>query len=317
MKDSTRRVIRRITEPQSLRGLELFRWVAGCTILYQFASGLAARHFLFGPNGVYPLELAQETALFGLYGLVQSRFAFDLVYFGSMAVVVAWVAGWAMPLSTLAVLIVWRSMHDRLPGLADGGDNLIQLLLMYGLLCHLGGRAARSRPRWFVRARGVLHNFGLMAIWTQTCIVYLVAGTTKLQGEAWLNGTALYYALSTDEYTTPALVEPLLESPVLLTLLAYVTVLFQVGFPFLVAGGAHARRVALAMAASFHLGIVVVMGLTSFGLFMIAADLTFMSDRDISHLQARLSSGWSAVARRLRLYISRPRVQRARSPLLP
>ncbi|MEO0459948.1 MAG: HTTM domain-containing protein [Myxococcota bacterium] len=317
MTDSTRAFLRRVTEPQGLRALELFRMFAGCTILFQFASALPARHFLLGPNGVYPIELAQKTALFGLYGLAESRFTFDLIYFGSMGIVVIWIAGRALPWSTLAVFVVWRSMHDRLPGLADGGDNLIQLLLIYGALCDLGGVAARYGPTWFVRARGVLHNFGLLAIWTQTCVVYLVAGTAKLQGEAWLNGTALYYALSTAEYTTPLLVGPLLESPVLLVLLAYLTMLFQIGFPFLVAAGERSRRAALVIAGSFHLGIVVVMGLTSFGLFMIAADSTFLSDREISRLRNHLSRARSIAIQRLCFFNPRLLVQRGKTRLQP
>ena len=132
----------------------------------------------------------------------------------------------------------------------------------------------------------MLHNAGLVAMWCQVCVVYFVAGAAKMHGEAWRNGTALYYTLSTDRYTIAQVVDPLLQSPVLLTSFALLTVVFQVGFPFMVALNRRSRLLALVMAVGFHLGIATVMGLTSFAFFMVAADVTLLSDREISSAAA-------------------------------
>ncbi len=276
------------------QALVLYRVIAGCTILLQLLAALPERHYLFGPNGVYPPELVRETATFGLFSLASTPWTFDLIYFGAIAITVVWTLGHLLPLTTLLVLLAWRSMHDQLPGLSDGGDNLTQLVLIYALACNLGGASRDGwwsrRPAWAQQLRAMVHNTGLLAIWIQIGLVYFVAGLTKLQGEAWRNGTALYYALSTEKFTIPEVAELLFEFPVLLTLLAYVTVGFQVGFPFLVALNGRSRQAALVVAVGFHLGIATVMGLTSFGLFMIAADLTLLSDGEISRAIARFES---------------------------
>lgn len=287
---------RLLTTMHGQRALVLFRFVAGCTMLSQLLAALPERHFLFGPDGVYPPEAAADTAVFGLYSLANSAWSFEFIYFASIAVIVVWTMGLLLPFSTIAVLVCWVSMFDRLPGLADGGDNLTQLVLIYALLCNLGGPRSRGllakAPVWANELRAMLHNAGLVAIWVQVCIVYFVAGAAKMHGESWRNGTALYYALSTERFTLSGLVDPLLDSPTLLVAMAFVTVVFQLGFPFMVALNRRARMVALVLAMGFHVGIAVVMGLTSFAAFMVAADLTLLSDQEVSNAAAFVRRRW-------------------------
>ncbi len=286
MNEQLRRFYDAFTTMHGQRALVLFRIVAGCTILSQLLAAMPERYFLFGPNGVYPAQRAADTSVFGLFSLVDSHLGFDILYASTIVVTLVWTLGLALPVTTLLVLVAWRSTFDRLPGLADGGDNLAQLILTYALICNLAGpageRLVRRAPRWVRDLRAMVHNTGVFAIWIQVCVVYFVAGTSKLEGEAWQNGTALYYALSTDRYTIDGLVDPLLDAPLVLTMLAYTTIVFQVGFPFMVLLNRHSRRIALVVAMGFHVGIATVMGLTSFALFMIAADLTLLTDREVS-----------------------------------
>ncbi len=296
MNEQLQRLHRLLTTMHGQRALVLFRVVAGCTMLSQLLAALPERHFLFGPGGVYPADAAADSAVFGLLSMVSSSWSFELVYFGSIAAIVVWTMGLLLPFSTLAALVCWQSTFDRLPGLADGGDNLTRLVLIYAVLCNLRGPGSDGwmtrAPAWARDLRAMLHNAGLVAIWVQVCIVYFVAGAAKMHGEAWRNGTALYYALSTDRFTVPGLVDPLLSSPTALVLMAVVTVVFQVGFPFMVALNRRSRLVALVLAMSFHLGIAVVMGLVSFASFMVAADLTLLSDQEVSSADAWLRRRW-------------------------
>ena len=299
MNERLHRLHRLLTTMQGQRALVLWRVVAGCTMLAQLLAALPQRHFLFGRHGVYPIEYATSTSVFGLYSMVDSPLGFELLFFGTIAAAVVWTLGLALPVSTVVVLVLWKSTFDRLPGLADGGDNLTHLMLIYALLTNLGGsrgeRWLQRMPRWCRDIRAMVHNTGVAAMWIQVCIVYFIAGAAKLHGEAWRNGTALYYALGTSKYSMPGLVDPLLDAPVLLTLLAYATLVFQVGFPFLVALNPYSRRIALAIALSFHFGIATVMGLTTFAFFMIAADLTFLTDVEIEAASVRLRRVWFRV----------------------
>lgn len=299
MNAQLRRLHAWVTTMHGQRALVLWRVLTGCTILSQLLATLPQRHFLLGPNGVYPPDAARESAMFGVYSWVQTDFGFELLFFATMAATVVWTLGLLAPLSTVVVLVLWRSTIDRLPALGDGGDNLAHLLLIYALLCNLGGvkaeRWCARLPQWARDIRAMLHNTGLIAMWMQVCIVYFIAGAAKLHGEAWRNGTALYYALSTEQFTLPGVVDPLLDAPALLTVLAYATIVFQVGFPFMVSLNRNARRLALLVALSFHLGIATVMGLTSFAFLMIAADLTFLTDDEVSTAAARMQRLWRRV----------------------
>ncbi|MEM7156305.1 MAG: HTTM domain-containing protein [Myxococcota bacterium] len=301
--NALRRLAELATTMHGQRALEIYRVVAGCTILFQFLSAYPQRHYLFGPDAVFPREVAQQTANFGLFTNIDSVVVFELAYHGSILVTLLWTLGVLLPVTTLLVLVAWRSLIDRIPGLGDGGDNLTQLLLCYALLCNLGGPGVRSwlrrAPQWLRDLRAIAHNTGLVAIWGQICVVYLIAGMSKIEGEAWRNGTALYYVLSTERFTIPEVAQLVLDSPLLMTVFAYVTVFFQLAFPFAVAFNRHARRVVLLLAVGFHVGIATVMGLTSFGLFMIAADLTFLSDDDAARIHATSRRLLDATRRRL------------------
>lgn len=297
MNEHLRRLHAAITTMHGQRALVIWRVITGCTILAQLLSALPQRHFLFGPQGVYPAELARDGGIFGLYSMVESDLGFELLFFGSIAATVVWTLGLLLPVSTLVVLVLWRSTFDRLPALGDGGDNLAHLLLIYALLTNLGGVHARRwsarLPPWAQQLRAMVHNTGLVAMWVQVCILYFIAGAAKMHGEAWRNGTALYYALGTDKYSLPGLVDPLLDAPEMLTVLAYATVVFQVGFPFMVLLNRHSRRLALVIALTFHLGIATVMGLVTFAFFMIAADLTLLTDDEVSRAWSRIRRLWA------------------------
>jgi hypothetical protein len=62
--------------------------------------------------------------------------------------------------------------------------------------------------------------------------------------------------------------------------LSYATVAFQVSFPFLVFLNRYTRNFAIACGLLFHLGIGLVMGLITFALFLIAADLALVGDAE-------------------------------------
>ncbi len=103
------------------------------------------------------------------------------------------------------------------------------------------GRRCRSTPGWPVR-RGdpslgpgpsVAANVAQRLIQVHMCIIYFFAGTSKLQGEAWWNGQALWRALSNLEYQSFDMTW-LAWYPRLVNLVTHVTVLWEVSFCVLI-----------------------------------------------------------------------------------
>jgi antimicrobial peptide system SdpB family protein len=280
--------------PRHTIGFSLFRVVAGALIVLEYLLNYAQRHYLFGPDGVlsWSTFLHQKRG-FSLYQLSSEAWYFELVYHVGLLLALLWVTGfrsrWVTPLN----YVFWFSLQQRNPLLWDGGDNLMRLCLVYAMFADVGqhfrlfggGSSPRPDGLWS-RMQGLTHNAALLCFALQVSLVYFVAGLTKVQGETWQNGTALYYALWPDQFRFPGLSELLYENASFLVLVSHATVLFQVAFPFMLLLNRVSRRVAILMAITFHLGIAGVMGLFTFAGFMIAAELVLISNAGYGSLTA-------------------------------
>ena len=179
------------------------------------------------------------------------------------------------------------------PYSADSGDNLVRITLFYLIFTDAGGKWSidalirrrlnprRLMPDWL---RYTLHNLGIIAIGAQTIIIYIVAGLTKLRGETWIDGSALYYALNMQQFMPwPALTSFVTNIPWMMMLVSWATVWLQLLFPVLLLN--HYTRVAIVvLMMGFHLGIALFMGLGVFSLIMFASDLIFIRDGEFERI---------------------------------
>lgn len=284
----------RVSEPRLLKGASAFRLVGGVGMLLEYLLNYGQRRYLFGPDGVYPFDVyLGRLSGFPVYKLSAAPAYFEVVFHLGLLIALLWTLGlkarWLTPLT----LVFWRGLHERNPMLWDGGDNLMSLLLVYACFANVSAcwsldaalaRAAPARPspeapaQGTVGCAGILHNGAMLAMAVQLCLVYGIAGLTKVQGEVWRNGTALYFAFADPEHAWPGVTDWLSRNGVVLTLLAYATVAFQVSFTFLLFLNRRTRALAVCVALLFHVGIALCMGLISFGVFMMAADLTLIED---------------------------------------
>lgn len=274
-------------------GAAVFRIGVGLTILFQYLITYYDRRFLYGPDGVIShaqfVQYLHETGIFSLYALDPSPLVFEALFHLGIAVTALWVLGWHTRAMTFLTWIFLWSLHQRNPALWDGGDNLVQIVLIYTLFADLGAvcsadaaqadqqdsRAAALRP-----IRALLHNAALLAVALQLCLVYSTAGLYKVQGELWQNGTALYYILRAGDFAWTGFGRLICEHTLVGALLTYSTVVFQVSFPFLFFAHRATRRLALVAGIGFHLGIGIAMGLITFSMFLISTELLFVPDRD-------------------------------------
>lgn len=306
LSDRYLRLLERLAVPRHRIGLNVFRVLTGCLILVQYLLNYAQRHFLYGPSGAYPWDLfISEHASFSLYALSNRPAAFELIYHAGIVVTLAWVCGFATRLLTPLTWLFWSSLRSTNTLLWDGGDNLMQLILLYACFADLSPLRAEQRAQSASRSTwatisGLVHNGAVLAMALQVCILYGVSGMAKVQGEPWQNGTALYYALWPEQYRLPGVSEYLVRSAPLLALLSHATVFFQVSFPFLFLLNRYTRHFAVLLAVTFHLGIAGVMGLFTFAGFMIATDVALLSDEAYLAVAglARRSWQWLAGAAR-------------------
>ncbi len=137
------------------------------------------------------------------------------------------------------------------------------------------GRLALDDPQTGIPAPTVSANLSLRLIQLHLVLIYGSAGLSKLMGPEWWNGTALEMIMLTPEFRRFDLAW-LAAYPSLLSLATHAGVLLEISFPVLVWTN-KLRPLLLVSVALMHLGIDLCMGLTEFGLAMVAATLAFAS----------------------------------------
>ncbi|MEW6280964.1 MAG: HTTM domain-containing protein [Candidatus Eremiobacterota bacterium] len=160
-------------------------------------------------------------------------------------------AGYRTRWATLVSWFMLCSLQARNPVVLNSGDALLRLLLFWGIFLPWGECWSMDR-RGRTNASQVA-TAGTAAYALQIALVYLSAGLHK-SGQPWREGTAVYYALSIDQYVTPVGTW-LLQFPALLSGLTYATVAFQLSFPLLLTGGERLRTLAVVGSVLLHLGI--------------------------------------------------------------
>lgn len=287
--------------PLNRTGVRVLQLCIGLALLFRATSEVRHASWLYGPHGI-----GRGVASWLLGETLGSRI--DPLFSSSATpfVLLALQAAGALLLvfgvrtrlgAALALVGLWM-LELRTPEISDGGDNLARLLLVYLLLVLPSGAPA---PRSGA-ASIYLHNLGIVLMTGQVVLLYFTAGMAKASGEVWVNGTALYLISQVGEYSLPAL-RGIFKHPLVSVTASYATVVWQVTFP--VGVFSRFKLAFLALGFAFHLGIAVFMGLVTFSLIMIGAELLLITDEEYVWLGGRARAALSAVSQRLRL--TRPR----------
>ena len=275
--------------PHATTSLSLLRSVVGLLGVAYYLVDYSDRRWLFGPDGVYGIDavrgIVSDLNTFDVYLLNDSVAFFEVLFHLGLLLSFAVMVGVGGRLVLALHYVFLWSIYTQNVALLDGGDNLLMIVVPILLLTKCYSRFRLPLPRLRrTRRPGViastLNNTGLLLIAGQICIVYLMSGLYKVQGQMWQDGTALYYILRVPEFYFPGVTDILFASDALLVLGAYATVLSSVFFPALVLFR-QGRLPAVLMMTTFHLGIAVLMGLTAFAVVMIACDLVFV-DRHVA-----------------------------------
>ncbi|WP_050487110.1 HTTM domain-containing protein [Streptomyces sp. CNS654] len=290
--------------PVSVVGVSGARVLLGFVGLMYYISQYGDRAFLFGPDSVLPwqefADRVAENDSFSLYAISSSSAWFEIVFHLGIIIALLVMLGVGGRVGLAVHWIFLWSIYERQTVLLDGGDNLAYLVIPMLLLtrCYdrfsfpsgIGTKLASRLPGRVRVTATPLHNLGVIAIALQMCLVYVVSGLYKVQGQMWQDGTALFYVLRVPEFSFPALSHLVYENDFLVFSGTYVTVLFLVYFPLGVLVPA-LRPWAAVMSIAFHLGIGLLMGLTGFALTMVACDLVFLSrglDEAVTYATTRL-----------------------------
>src|SRR5262249_45345565 len=131
------------------------------------------------------------------------------------------------------------------------------------------------RPVDLVTVPSIGANLAIRLIQINLCVEYFFAGLGKAQGEQWWNGNAVLMAVRNLEYQSEHLTW-LIHYRWVASLLAHGTIFLELSYCVLV-WPRLTRPLAIAGAILMHLGIGAFLGMWTFGLAMIIANLSFVS----------------------------------------
>jgi hypothetical protein len=266
--------------------LGMLRIMTGLLLLYTHAVwGLALDDF-FGEDAWISRDLAEMTQ--------QTQLAFSFwwsipmpwiwpAYAAAMLALACFTIGFITRVSSALALFVVISFINRQPEALFGLDKLSLVLTLYLTVGPSG--AALSVDR-FVLTRGragttrtevrpsVGANFSVRLIQVHMCIIYFFAAISKLQGQAWWNGQAMWLAFGNLEYQALDMTW-LAWHPRLIEFLTHFSVLWELSFCVLI-WIRILRPLVLSLAVVMHVGIGATLGLWTFSLIMLIGCASFL-----------------------------------------
>ncbi|SHF95656.1 DCC1-like thiol-disulfide oxidoreductase family protein [Ornithinibacillus halophilus] len=280
-------LIHKFSTKKATIGASILRIGFGILILYLYAINYSYRHLLWGYNSLANTEYSQLFKSFSLYQFGNSNLFFEIIFHLGILIAIMFTLGYKTRIVSVLNFIFLFSIHQENPTILDGGDNIMIIVLIYLIFVKTNayfsvdkylsqGKVKRYSDNFYVN---IIHNFGVLAIILQLCILYLNSSLYKVMGEVWQNGTAIYYILQVKEFNLPWVTTIVNSSDFLIVFITYFTILMQLAFPFMLLNRV-TKYIALACVVPMHLGIAFVMGLIPFSLTMIIIDAILISNND-------------------------------------
>jgi hypothetical protein len=259
------------TEPVRAERLAALRiGVAAVLLLDVLGTYLPQAHDFFGANSLGSPDVFASVRIASRWSLltgIANPFWMQgvlLVWAGAAACLLV---GLLPNLSAAVAWVLSVSVMGLNYYLHNSGDNVRTIELFYLMLCPCGAA-------WSLSGRG--QSFGkrvYVAAWpvrlllVQLVIIYFVNGVYKLAGSSWRDGDVLHTVLSNLAWTRFSYSQLGLPE-LLLRLLTWTTLLWEVSFPLLVLSP-RTRAFALCLGVFFHVGTGVLLRLTMFPLYML------------------------------------------------
>ncbi|WP_394344801.1 hypothetical protein [Botryobacter ruber] len=282
-----------------LRALALMRiWLAGI-VLTDLAIRATDLEAHYADTGVLPLHALHQHAwhqYFFSFHAFSGLWQFQAVLFAVAAVcATSLLVGYKTRFATIATWLLLISLQNRNVLIAQGGDDLLRMLLFWGIFLPWGrfysyDAAKASTPATETR----YFSAATAAYILQLFLLYVCAALLKNSPEWNSEGTALYYALSLDQILMPLgkLIYPYPELLRLLTLGTYYTELllpFLLLIPFY---NAFFRLLVAGVLVLLHIGISLTLFVGLFYLISIASVTGLLPANAMDWIEQRFLSSF-------------------------
>lgn len=278
-----------------LRALSLLRIGLGALLLidlYTRATDLEAH---YANSGTLPLPVLFEHAwnpFFFSFHTSSGLWQIQALYFALAAIfALSLLLGFKTRLATILSWAFLVSIQNRNPMILQGGDDLVRMLLFWGIFLPWGSHySLDSRQKDLQESKTTYFSAATVALVLQIFLVYFCTALLKYAPEWRLEGTAIYYALSLDQILLPGgkLLYPFYEQLKYMTFGVYYTELL---LPFLLLVPFYNpvfRMVVIAGLTALHIGISVTLFVGLFYLINLVSLLGLIPARQMDWIEQKL-----------------------------
>jgi hypothetical protein len=242
----------------------------------------------FGETGVLPYDVSRlinDPDCWTVLGwLPRTRPALHACFWVFVAQTVCLLLGVASRLNAVCVFIWLVSFQNRNVLVLDGEDSVFRLIGFFLILMPLGqvwAIDALFRPK---TAERIASGWALRLLQIQMAIIYFSAALLKLQGDPWIDGTALYYVSRLDDYFGRfPLPDFLFDAPSAVKLLTWSVIAVEF-FVSILVWFRETRLACLLVAVLFHLACDYSMNLFLFHWIMLVGWTSFLTGDDLDRL---------------------------------
>lgn len=278
-------------KPTDPATLSLIRLLAGAMLFYTHLVWSLDLQAFLGQEGWLPVEFirriqGEQWSVWSVFFWIKSGWLLWCVHILAILVFFCFMLGlFSRTMSVLAFLFAVSYAHRISPGAFFGLDKTNCMLALYLMLGPCGARYSLDSLRRSRRGDDTLvnpstaANLAIRLLQIHLCIIYFFSGLAKYTGENWHAGTAVWWALANQEYQSIDMTW-LANWPVLVALASHATVFWEISYWALV-WNRFTRPLVLWMAVFVHGGIALFMGMITFGVAMIIANLAFLSPQTV------------------------------------
>lgn len=186
------------------RSLAVFRICIGLIVVVEVL--LRARNFslFYTEGGLIPQAVATgrtgESA-FSVYFYTTDSTVIAVLFAIQILVALLLVVGYRTRTATVLTFLLMVSLDHHNPIVLSYADTLLRLLLFWAIFLPLGERWSIDAVHADREPRQTVATFATALALGQMCYMYVRNGIHKLEGDAWLDGTATPTILARDDFT--------------------------------------------------------------------------------------------------------------------
>ena len=274
----------------------------GAALLLHYVLATPFLFVFWGETGWMPSDLVLKDhdpwiqSVFFYFAAPWQGIAFHALFLLCCA---GFMVGWRTSWVKWVVLIGQISYDYRNPVLPYGVDKIVASLLFIMCVAPIGRAMSLDRVR-AVRATKLKNLEATLppysSPWAGACtrlmqiqmaLLFFYSAISKLRGDDWWSGDAVWIVFTTGEHYNPLVLNVLASQYWLVNVATYGTILIEIAYPFLI-WQRPTRPYLLAAAVFLHLQFAILMGLFYFSFVMVMGQMSFVRPEWL----ARLGEAW-------------------------